>query len=186
MSLVFSKNKTSEFGYDKLAVDVFFNQVQNLYDTNINAIDVLKIINTTFPLVKIGYYTREVDLAVDKLVYAILQYRKDLAYESGQKDIWQKEYSRSVYDLEEVLNLDKGKLFSHGAKKQLSYKKRPVDKFAKKIKRYFFESGNKISVDDINKIAFPITKSGRGYDEKGVNIFLNRVKILLMVPADNY
>ncbi|MDR2748856.1 MAG: DivIVA domain-containing protein [Bifidobacteriaceae bacterium] len=180
MSLLFSKNKKSELAYNTEEVDAFFDRVQAAYDANIDSIDVLKIANTSFSLTKSGYYTREVDLAIDKLIYSILEYKKHIAYKSGQGEVWEKEYARSVWDLENVLRSEKGKFFEKGKKKSYSYKVRPVDKFMQKLKKYFLESGNKVGIDQIDKISFPSTKSGRGYSEAGVDAFLNRVRVLLI------
>ncbi|MDR3116293.1 MAG: DivIVA domain-containing protein [Bifidobacteriaceae bacterium] len=183
MALIFSKNRSGEYGYDRQAVDIFFANCQTAYESQPASIDVLKLANSSFPLVKVGYYTAEVDQAINKLIYSVLEYKRDLAHNSGQQDLWEKEYSRTIYDLESTLNADKGKMFSRGEKKVFSYKRRQVEKFMDKLKKYFFESGKKITLEDLDKVCFSVTKRASGYSEKEVDQFLNKVRILLLTPT---
>ncbi|MDR3151991.1 MAG: hypothetical protein LBT85_00780 [Bifidobacteriaceae bacterium] len=184
MTLIFSKNQSGEYAYDRQSVDIFFANCQTAYENSPTSIDVLKLANSGFPVVESGYYTVEVDKAINKLIYSVLEYKRDLAYNSGQQDLWEKEYSRTVYDLESTLNAGKGKMFSRGEKKVFSYKRRSVEKFMHKLKKYFFESGNKITLENLDKICFSATKRGSGYSEKEVDQFLNKVRILLLTPTE--
>ncbi|MDR2799304.1 MAG: hypothetical protein LBB07_01620 [Bifidobacteriaceae bacterium] len=192
MALLFSKNKKNEIAYNRQKVDTFFSQVQTAYDANIESLDILKIANAAFPIEKEGYSSSQVDFAIQKLIYSILEYRKTNAYKSGNKESWEKEHSRSVYDLEKTLKSEKDKFFAKpevskkGEKKlrkkerAFTYKTRSVDKFMKKLEKYFFESGNKIEINEIENLSFPSSKSAKGYLESEVDAFLNKVKILLI------
>lgn len=166
---VFSK------GYDPAKVDEFLEEAHGYYEQdNLPPEFTSEFIHSaTFPLVRGGYDTRHVDRAIDRLEVAYWQRKRAEAIEESGAEEW----LNSTYELATTLypRLSKphGERFKAPSKGR-GYKRSEVDALLDRVGKYF-DGKDALAAKDVRHAAFSQARKSEAYDERVVDVYLDRV-----------
>ncbi|WP_216378888.1 DivIVA domain-containing protein [Arcanobacterium phocae] len=167
-------------GYDPAQVDAFLEQAKDAYDVAYEdgqEITEETVRRVSFPWVRNGYHAQLVDAALDRLERAFIQRRRAARVREEGEDRW----LRSTYDratsLYPRLRRPAGQRFAHPEKS--GYSSADVDALMDRIIA-FFDSAEPITSQEVRNTTFSSAKNEKAYEEKVVDVFLDRVISVLM------
>lgn len=165
--------KRSKRGYDPNEVDRFLRLARRAYegdpDVPLTAEDIRR---TGFPLQRGGYQPAAVDSALERLEDAFAsRERSEARHELGDRR-WLEEARATAQVILNRLGRPEGQRFQRSSVFTIGYNRREVDRFAKRLVRYF-RDGMPMSVDEVRTVVF--RQQRRGYREAQVDLLLDSV-----------
>lgn len=169
----FPSVKRTKRGYDSEEVDRFLRLARRAYegdpDVPLTAEDIRRM---GFDLQRGGYEPGAVDGALERLEDAFAsRERSEARHELGDKR-WLEQAMGTAQVILNRLGRPDGHRFDHTSVFTIGYNKREVDKFAKRLVRYF-RDGLPMSVDEVRTVVF--RQQRHGYREAQVDLLLDAV-----------
>jgi len=165
--------KRSKRGYDTAEVDDFLTLARKAYDGDPEAQLMSEDIRRTgFSLRRGGYQPDAVDGALERLEDAFAVRERELARQEMGEARWLDDARGTAQVILNRLGRDEGHRFSRTSVFTIGYNRREVDKFGKRLSRYF-RDGMPLSVDEVRTVVFRQQRGG--YREGQVDLLLDAV-----------
>lgn len=178
-NVTFPKCGVFRQGYDPEAVDRFFEDAREIYESDdfTEQLTVERVRSVTFPMKRGGYAPDAVDQALDRLEEACSQrLRADYVAEHGSQGWLSQTYEKAA-TLYPRLRLPDGERFAQPEKGR-GYDRGEVDAFMKRLTAYFDGKG-KLTAADLRATAFTEVKAAKAYDIAVVDVYLDRAVSVL-------
>ena len=171
-------------GYHVDQVDTFFTRARNAYEqagerTAVTSQDVREV---GFDLVRGGYDVGQVDSALDRLEDAFSRREQEALRRRLGADAALEGLTTRARTLRGRLTRPDGERFDRGAGLVPAYEPDDVDDLCRRLLAYF-DDGQPMSVDEVRRAVFRTRRGSRGYTERQVDAFLDRV-VEVMVAVD--
>ena len=175
----FPRSGVGRPGYDPDAVDDFFEEAREYYQRDELTDDFSEetIRNVFFPLVRNGYQTKPVDLALERLEVACWQRRRSQVVEDSGPQSWLSDTYERAATLYPRLGRPRNERFKP-PRKGRGYRRREVDDLLDTLSRYF-DGDTELTADEIRKTTFPEARRSRSYDIAVVDVYLDRAIAVL-------
>ncbi|NNC10942.1 DivIVA domain-containing protein [Planctomonas sp. JC2975] len=165
--------KRSKRGYDPEEVDRFLRLARRAYegdpDVPLTAEDIRR---TGFALQRGGYEPGVVDGALERLEDAFASRERVQARQALGDRQWLDDARGTAQVILNRLGRPDAQKFQHASIFTIGYNKREVDRFAKRLVRYF-RDGMPMSVDEVRTVVF--RQQRNGYREAQVDLLLDSV-----------
>ncbi|MGN6128257.1 MAG: DivIVA domain-containing protein [Humibacter sp.] len=165
--------KRGKRGYDPAEVDDFLGMARKAYDgdpdVQLTSEDIRR---TGFTLRHHGYRPEAVDGALERLEDVFAVRERELARQEMGETRWLEEARATAQVILNRLGREEGHRFSRTSIFTIGYNRREVDKFAKRLSRYF-RDGMPLSVDEVRTVVFRQQRGG--YREAQVDLLLDAV-----------
>jgi DivIVA domain-containing protein len=202
MRLGFNKVGKLKKGYNPSEVDSFLQRAKESYEGHDESFTIENIQSTVFTLVNNGYSPSKVDAALDRLVIATVNRKKDEFILYNGKEKWDENIKKQLNAIYERLNRPNGLKFKSGEKSEFSYSKSQVDELCDKIKLHFDnidkdaqnapqkasvgkkDKQNDLCLNDVAQATFTTHKGKKGYKESSVDLFLDKVYVTMQEVAN--
>jgi DivIVA domain-containing protein len=165
--------KRSKRGYDPDEVDRFLRLARRAYegdpDVPLRAEDIRR---TGFALQRGGYQPDAVDGALERLEDAFAARERTEARQEVGDRRWLETARETAQVILNRLGRPEGRRFDRTSIFTIGYNKREVDRFAKRLTRYF-RDGMPMSVDEVRTAVF--RQQRHGYREAQVDLLLDSV-----------
>jgi DivIVA domain-containing protein len=176
----FPTAKRGQRGYNTKQVDAFLQAAREAYDgrddSSMHAADIRR---TGFGLQRGGYETSAVDAALERIEDALASRERESARREHGDRQWLDEARTTAQVILNRLGRPDGERFDRTNAARVGYHRRDVDRFAKRLTRYF-RDGLPLSVDDVRRVVF--RQQRRGYREAQVDMLLDAVvEVMLAV-----
>lgn len=170
----FTRSGSIRRGYRAEDVDEFFDEARTLYQNEElpDELEAEKIRTVSFPLVRNGYSTAEVDQALERLERACWQRERAKVVAAEGTDTWLARAYESAASLYPRLNRPRGERFNPPAKGR-GYSRTEVDDLLDRLAKYF-DGGHDMVANDILGASFTVTGASRAYDVRVVDVYLDR------------
>lgn len=170
----FTRSGSIRRGYRIEDVDKFFDEARSLYQKE-DLPDELageRIRTVSFPLVRNGYSTVDVDQTLERLERACWKRERVKVVASEGTDAWLARAYESASSLYPRLNRPRGERFSPPPKGR-GYSRNEVDDLLDRLAKYF-DGGQDLVANDILGASFTVTGASRAYDVRVVDVYLDR------------
>ena len=165
--------KRSKRGYDTSEVDQFLGLARRAYDGDpdvpLTAEDIRR---TGFGLQRGGYQPDVVDGALERLEDAFAARERDQARQELGDRRWLEDARGTAQVILNRLGREEGHRFDRTNVFTIGYNRREVDRFAKRLMRYF-RDGMPMSVEEVRTVVF--RQQRNGYREGQVDLLLDAV-----------
>jgi DivIVA domain-containing protein len=164
-------------------VDRFFADARRVYDSDddgtdapargdVSRFDAASIRHTAFRMRRGGYSPGHVDAALERLEDEFAARERERGMAALGEEAWLRRAREQADEITARLGREDGEKFRRVGRLTAGYDPAEVDRFAKRILRYFRE-GRPMSVDEVRQVAF--RTSHGGYDEAQVDLLLDAV-----------
>lgn len=181
MSDLFPKAGFLKLGYHKGQVEAFFDSAKQAYERpplEPGALSAFDVRRTAFDLRRGGYAMHDVDQALDRLEAALLARLRDQFIAQYGQQAWMQMLAQRAQVLYPRLRRPRGQRFARPSGFKRGYDVRDVDALLGRLVT-FFDKGVPVTPDELRKATFR-RKSGRGgYDERTVDVYLDRAVEIL-------
>lgn len=183
-------------GYDPAQVDEFLERSHQLYDSPEPRLTQEEIQNTSFSIVKNGYSVAEVDAALTRLEGAVVDKRTQWDVQHYGRVAWRARTDTLARSLHDRAARPHGERFSDGLPNKPSYDRKQVDHMIDCVIAQIADKLGKTSgiavegapepkkwrkdpeewtLSDVADILFTRHTGHRGYDERQVDAYINRM-----------
>ena len=167
-------------GYSVEQVDAFLEEARRSYESppeqGLTAADIR---HTAFDLTRGGYETGPVDAALERLEDVFAARERELRRQRLGDEASLAEARRSAQEIVSRLSRPENRRFSRTSVLSFGYNRSDVDRFARRLTRYFQE-GKPLAVDEVRRVVFRPQR--RGYREPQVDFLLDEVvEVMLAV-----
>lgn len=160
-------------GYSIGQVDAFLENARRSYESppeeGLSAADIRF---TAFDLKRGGYETGPVDAALERLEDVFAARERDLARQRLGDERWLAEARATAQEIVERLGRPENRRFSRTSFLSFGYNRNDVDRFTRRLSRYFQE-GRPLGVDEVRRVVFRPQRGG--YREPQVDLLLDVV-----------
>ena len=164
-------------GYDPSQVDEFLERARAVFDGRADGLAAADIRRAAFDLKKAGYDPGTVDAALERLedVFATRE------RQAARRELGEKEWFGRARELAQVivnrLNRADGEKFDRVAILKQGYSVADVDRFSRRLIRYFSE-GARLDLEDVRTATFRSQRGG--YSEAQVDMLLDSVTDVML------
>lgn len=155
-------------GYDVGQVDAFMTRAMG------GGVSSAAIRSVGFDLKRGGYDVEAVDAALDQLEDDALAAERDGERRSVGERAFVRDLTSQAQVLRARLSRAHGDRFARGSMWERSYDVEQVDILCDDIAEYF-DGASSLSADDLRAAVFTSRRGGRGYSERAVDRFVDRV-----------
>lgn len=160
-------------GYSVEQVDAFLQEARRSYESPPEqGLTAAGIRLTAFDLKRGGYETGPVDAALERLEDVFAARERELARQRLGDEEALAEARRAAQEIVARLSRPEGKRFARTSILSFGYHRSDVDRFARRLIRYFQE-GRPLGVDEVRRVVFRPQR--RGYREPQVDLLLDAV-----------
>ncbi|MEO8906963.1 MAG: DivIVA domain-containing protein [Microbacteriaceae bacterium] len=176
----FPTARKSKPGYKTAEVDAFLDRARACYDGTDTAGATLtaeEIRHTAFSMHRGGYTTDLVDAALERLEDAFAARERESALTDAERQQLLDDARATAQVIINRLNRDEGQRFARTSFLSQGYNKADVDRFAKRLLRYF-RDGKPMSIDEVRTAVFRPKRGG--YREVQVDLLLDSVADVML------
>lgn len=177
---IFPTVRKSALGYNTDEVDRFLARAREAYDgsdTTSESLTAAGIRHTAFAMRKGGYATDQVDAALERLEDAFAAREREAARSEAGEERWLQEARTTAQVIINRLGRAEGRRFQRTSVLSHGYSSADVDRFAKRLLRYF-QDGKPMSVEEVRTVVFRPRR--RGYREVQVDMLLDSVTDVML------
>ncbi|MDY5129172.1 DivIVA domain-containing protein [Actinotignum urinale] len=166
-------------GYNRDEVDDFFTRAKKAYSQGDGTMDETDVRAVVFHNQRGGYNTQDVDAALNRLEGAFIALKRAGVISARGEQEWLNLAYEDAKSLYPRMLRPRGQRFAHPDR--WGYKIEDVDNFVNRLAKYF-DGETDLTSKDIRSVTFKEAKGNKAYDEKIVDVYLERaIGVLLAV-----